>query len=185
MKAFDAGRHPWFVAQIVSREERDVIADMERICRVNGIEIRTYAPYGRREVKNHRTHRYQVREFAVFPGYVFVSLSGGRLDVIRDCIVRYLGGDGPLAILPAEIQEIYNAEVNGDFDDMRQSKKDRLQKLEEKFPVGAELRVVDGCFIGLSAVVKQVTGLGRIAALVELFGRKTPVEFERKQLQAS
>lgn len=183
MKTFDAGRHLWFVAQILSGSEHDAIAEMTRVCRGSGVEIRTYMPRGRREVKNHRTHRYQVREFAVFPGYVFVSVSGGRLDLIRDCIVRYLGGDGPLAIHPAEIQEIYTAEVNGEFDDMRQSKKERLKKLEARFPAGSELRIVDGCFIGLRAVVKEVTERGRVAALVNLFGRETPVEFEKKQLE--
>jgi transcription antitermination factor NusG len=49
--------------------------------------------------------------------------------------------------------------------------------------VVAELRVVDGCFIGLSAVVKEVTGHGRTVALVELFARPTPVKLEKKQLQ--
>nr|WP_250809324.1 transcription termination/antitermination NusG family protein [Neorhizobium tomejilense] len=185
MKIFDAGREFWFVAQVLPGEERAAVAEMARICDREGIYLRTYVPHGRREVKNHRTHRYHVREHPALPGYAFVSINRDKMHVIRDHVVRYLGGERPIAIHPDEIQAVFTDEINGEFDQLGQSKKQRIAKLEEKFPVGSELRVVDGCFIGLSAVVKEVTGHGRISALVELFGRMTPVEFEKKQLQVS
>ncbi len=185
MKTFDAGRELWFVAQVIAGDEQDAIAEMERVCSRADVAIRTYTPRGRREVKSHRTHQYRITEFAVLPGYVFVSISRGKMHLIRDCIVRYLGGDGPLAIHPDEIQAVYNDEINGEFDVLRESKRKRLKKLQEAYPTGAELRVVDGCFIGLNAVVREVTESGRISALVSLFGRMTPVEFEKKQLQVT
>jgi hypothetical protein len=63
VKIFDAGRE--FVAQVMPGEERAAVAEMARICDREGIYLRTYVPRGRREVKNHRTHRYHVRSTRV------------------------------------------------------------------------------------------------------------------------
>jgi hypothetical protein len=68
---------------------------MARICDREGIYLRTYVPHGRREVKNHRTHRYHVREYPALPGYAFVPINRDKMHVIRDHVVRYWAGSGP------------------------------------------------------------------------------------------
>lgn len=185
MKIFDAGREFWFVAQVMPGGEREAVFEMQRHCDRSDVYFRSYVPYGRWEVKNHRTHKIHTRECPALPGYAFVSISREKMHVIRDFVVRYLGGEKPLAIHPDEIQAVYTDQVNGEFDRVGQSKKQRIAKLEEAFPTGGEFRVVDGSFIGLSAIIKEVTERGTISALVELFGRMTPVEFERRQLEES
>lgn len=185
MKIFDAGSEFWFVAQVMPGDELVAAFEMERICGRNDVYFRSYVPYGRWEVKNHRTHKIRSREYPALPGYAFVSISRDKMHLIRDHVVRYLGGEKPLAIHPDEIQAIYTDQINGEFDRLEHSKQQRIAKLEEVFPTGGEFRVTDGCFIGLSAVIKEVTERGTISALLDLFGRMTPVEFERKQLEAS
>jgi transcription antitermination factor NusG len=53
-----------------------------------------------------------------------------------------------------------------------------------QFPKGEGILVSDSMnpFARFGGVVHEVTKSGRVLALIELFGRMTPVEFEPRQL---
>ncbi|WP_157929492.1 hypothetical protein [Phyllobacterium zundukense] len=53
-----------------------------------------------------------------------------------------------------------------------------------RYPAGSSVFVTDWVspFATFGGIVEEITKAGRVVALMELFGRMTPVEFEPKQL---
>jgi hypothetical protein len=62
-----------------------------------------------------------------------VPINRDKMHVIRDHVVLYLGGERPIAIHPDEIQAVYTYEINGEFDQLGQTKKQRIAVLQESF----------------------------------------------------
>ena len=86
---------------------------------------------------------------------------------------------------------IYLAEVDMQFDDTRAARihrneeaKSKKAATEMRFPKGESIWVIDpgNPFVSFGGTVEQVTKAGRIKALVDIFGRLTPVEFDAGQL---
>jgi transcriptional antiterminator NusG len=77
------------------------------------------------------------------------------------------------------------------FDDTRAARlhrkeeaKSRKAKTESEFPPGRSIFVTErgNPFATFGGVVDEVTNAGRVIALIDIFGRMTPVEFEPRQL---
>jgi transcriptional antiterminator NusG len=77
------------------------------------------------------------------------------------------------------------------FDDTRAARvrrkeeaRSRKAKTESEFSPGRSIFVTErgNPFATLGGVVDAVTNAGRVIALIDIFGRMTPVEFEPKQL---
>lgn len=159
-----------------------------------GYEV--YYPRRRVEVKNRRTHTYTTRESPLMPRYLFVGLpqTDRNFFKVRSCdgVECILGVDGrPARISADHVEAIYLAEVDMRFDDTRAARIHRRQEAKSKkvttemqFPKGESILVTDTInpFAMFGGVVQEVTKSGRVIALVELFGRMTPIEFEARQL---
>ncbi|UXN67050.1 hypothetical protein N8E89_21205 (plasmid) [Phyllobacterium sp. A18/5-2] len=93
----------------------------------------------------------------------------------------------PVRISTDHVEAIYLTEIDMQFDDTRAARihlkveaKSRKATTEMQFPKGEGILVSDSMnpFAKFGGVVQEVTKSGRVVALIELFGRLTPVEFE-------
>jgi transcriptional antiterminator NusG len=130
------------------------------------------------------------------PRYLFVGLphADRNLSKVRccdsvECIIDV--GGRPIRISGDQVEAIYLAEVDMQFDDTRAARIHRKEEAKSKkattemrFPKGEAIWVTDSRnpFATLGGTVQQVTQAGRIKALIEIFGRMTAVELDPAQL---
>ncbi|MDR6632364.1 transcription antitermination factor NusG [Phyllobacterium sp. 1468] len=190
MKAgIDEHKH-WYVVRTAVKGEEKAVENIRKL------SYDFYLPRRRVEVKNHKTHTYSLRENPLMPRYLFVGFKPQSPDFYRvnncDGVESILSVDGrPVRISAASIETIFLAEVDLAFDDTRAA---RLHRNEEcrttketnkrRFPAGMDIFVADETnpFANFDGVVDEVTRAGRIIALIELFGRMTPVQFDARQI---
>ena len=178
----------WYVVRTNIKCERKAAHSLRRA----GIDC--YLPTMREERKNKRTHTYRTSEKALMPRYLF---AGTTLDpyFIRLCegVEGVLGTFGhrgaPISVSPEAVEQILIAEIDLQFDETRAARIHRQEEAKTKkattelrfFP-GAEIEITDGVWKGFSGLVEQVTTRGNVQALVDVFGRLTPVEVPVDQI---
>lgn len=187
--AIDRDKH-WYVVRTNVKAELKASENIRKA----GYDI--YYPRRRVEAKNHKTHTYVLREKSLMPRYVFVAFqpwdenfySVDRCDGV-ECILSV--GGCPVRVSANSIETIFLAEIDMAFDDTRAA---RIHRKEEaatvkentarRFPKGTSIVVADenNPFAALNGIVEDITKAGRIIALIELFGRMTPIEFMDRQL---
>ena len=190
MKAgIDKDKH-WYVVRTTVRSEEKAFENIRKA----GYDV--YFPRRRVEVQHRRTKTYVVKEQPLMPRYLFVGQPNINPDFYRlrncDGVEGILGVDGrPIRVSLKSVEDIYIAEIDMDFDDTRAARihrKEELASVKEntarRFQVGKGIFVTDAGspFVSLVGTVDEVTKAGRIIALVNLFGRMTPVEFQPMQL---
>ncbi|MGN8022175.1 transcription termination/antitermination protein NusG [Phyllobacterium sp. 22229] len=190
MLAFiDKDKH-WYVVRTNVKAEAKAAENIRKV----GYE--TYLPRRRVEVKNHKTHTYSLRESPLMPRYLFVSFQRMDANFYRVCScdgvesILCVGGR-PIRVSANSVETIFLAETDMTFDDTRAA---RIHRKEEaasakenaarKFPVGRDILVMGpgNPFASFEGVVDEVTKAGKIIALIELFGRLTPVTFDPSEL---
>jgi transcription antitermination factor NusG len=162
----DYGPFAWYVLQTIMHGEDDVCEGLAVI----GFE--SYVPMMRKEITNPRSHKTTTREFRLFNRYVFAFLPANtrawRTVEAIDGYDAVLGdGAGPVAVPEADIARFKHAEAARQFDVTK----------AQRFPVGSRIRVVAGAFGGFAGLVESLPGRGVVKAMVEIFGRYTPVQF--------
>ncbi|MCO4316324.1 hypothetical protein M8997_003940 [Phyllobacterium sp. 21LDTY02-6] len=193
MKAgIDKDKH-WYVVRTTVKGEVKAFESIRKA----GYDV--YFPRRRVEVQHRRTKTYVVKEQPLMPRYLFVGQPRVNPDFYRlrncDCVEGVLGVDGrPIRVSEKSVEEIYIAEIEMDFDDTRAARIHRKEELASakenaarQFPSGQSVFVVDPAnpFSKHAGVVQEVTRAGKVRALIQLFGRMTPVEFEAKQLSSA
>ncbi|MEK1866655.1 MAG: transcription termination/antitermination NusG family protein [Ensifer adhaerens] len=187
--AIDKDKH-WFVVRTNVRCEEKASTNIRKA----GYDV--YYPRRRVEVKNKRTHTYTTLENPLMPRYLFVGLlqSDRNFFKVRGCdgVDCILAVDGrPARISADHVEAIYLAEVDLQFDDTRAARIHRKEearskkaKTESEFSPGRSIFVTErgSPFATFGGVVDAVTNAGRVIALIDIFGRMTPVEFEPRQL---
>lgn len=137
----------------------------------------------RRGKKREVTHRF-------FANYLFAGLARdarGHLPYrdILGCehVLDILGRDehGPVSF-PTGLLQTLADRLSGQSED--RTEKGRRKAEAAKFELGAFHKVIGGPFSSFMAEVVEVLDSGRVRADVEMFGRKTPVEFEPGDLAA-
>lgn len=193
----------WYIAKIrpgagraakdridLPHERRDETI-VERSLRDEGFDC--YFPRMRKEIVHHRTNKIIVRRFPLFAGYIFVNgLSRNGVSVL-DCdgVSYVLGNDGRPFPVPSMIVERFrSAEGDLQFDDTTEAKihrgeieKSKRGQLQVQFGKGRRVNVVGGPFSSFAAKVEGITSRDTIKAVVEIFGRLTPVEFDASDLE--
>ena len=130
--------------------------------------LETYAP--RIKVRN--------RKAFLFPTYIFTRIER-RWYPVRwtPHVVRILmAGEEPARLDERIIEAIRKREVNGMV---------RLPKAESKFRQGQPVRIIRGSFEGQLAICEGMSGHERIKVLLDLLGRKVPVEIPAADLQVA
>lgn len=170
----------WYVMRTAVRAER--LAKL----RIRALGYEVFLPLFTEEVQRKHGLTKQVRvvdvERPLMPGYLFAAVPNGAhhdpRHIVRsvDEVTGVLGFDGqPITVPPRTLQRISDILTGHD----EESQPIEIPPLQE----GDQMRVIDGPFAQFQAVVEEVINSGRVKALVNIFGRLTPVEFDLAQLQ--
>ena len=129
----------------------------------------------------------------VLPGYVLVrmDLTDESWGVVRHTpsVTGFVGNSHqPVPLSLAEVESMLAPAVEAevataaDAPDQQQAKASKVEFTD--FSVGDSVMVVDGPFATLHATITEINiDAQRVKALVEIFGRETPVELSFTQIQ--
>lgn len=151
-----------------------------------GRHIEAYGPTVHRKVVKRGRKFDEARP--MFPGYIFARLTPRtddfhvprRVAGIRDYLRLSLDGRStpePYP-LPNGLVELIGAREAAEFE------KFQARKGIHKFDVGQAVQVDAGPFASFVGQVSALDERGRVQALLDIFGRKTPVWFDSLQLEA-
>jgi transcription antitermination factor NusG len=187
-------RKLWYVVRTNIKCEKRALAALAAA----GYEA--YLPLMRRDVVHHRTKKVVTKEFVLFNRYLFVAQPASGADWFRlrrcDGVEAVLGSGGRYFPVDARsVEKFRRAEAELEFDETRAAKLRRKEigrtmkaTAEMKFPAGTDIRVKKGVahahpFGGFFGKVESVRGRGVVTAMIELFGRLTPVEFQADEIE--
>jgi transcriptional antiterminator NusG len=190
--AIDTDKH-WYVVRTTVKGEEKAFANIWKA----GFD--TYYPRRKVEVQHRRTKTYVVKEQPLMPRYLFVGFPPKHKNFYRvDCldgVECILGVDGrPERVSEKDVEKIYLAEIDMKFDSTREARVHRKEEAKTekettamRYPAGISVFVTDRVspFATFGGIVEEVTKSGSVIALIELFGRMTPVEFEPRQLSTA
>lgn len=190
MKAHLSGDKNWYVVRTNIKCEEKAARNL----RLAGYEH--YLPVMRYEVKHQRTNTRIVKEKPLMLRYLFVAQPKGNADwyTLRRCegVECVLGVEGqPIPVPFASVEQIFLAETDMVFDDTKEARIHRREEARTKkatteltYTPGTPVNVVDSgnVFATFRGTVEEVTKAGKVKALMDLFGRLTPVEFDPEQL---
>jgi transcriptional antiterminator NusG len=185
----------WFVVHTYSGMENRVKANLEnRITSLNMEDFIYEVIVPQEEVPEIKNGQRRLVRRTVLPGYVLVrmDLTDESWSTVRHTpsVTGFVGHSHqpvPLTfdevekMLAPAIEEKATATVGGGAPDEPKAKK----KVEvADFAVGDSVMVVDGPFATLHATITEMNvDAQRVRALVEIFGRETPVELSFNQIQ--
>ena len=175
-------RHKWYIVHAYSNFEKKVKQHLEDQARQQGLsdyfsEILVPAE----EVVEIRRGRKINAERKFMPGYVLVKmeLTDEAYHLVKNTpkVTGFLGAQGGTKPLPVSEREIQN--IIGTSEEGVERPKPRIH-----FDIGETVKVVDGPFATLHATITEINAESqRVKALVEIFGRETPVELSFSQIQ--
>lgn len=175
------GARGWFVVQSTPRGEEDAVESLRAI----GCD--TFLPVMMKEVIHRRSRKVRIVTLILFNRYLFaelpLALDAWRTIAACKGVQQVLGAGGPAPIPAEAVQRFRAAQAAKLFDETNEARRRRGELLSKReatarlFPPGSMIRATSGPFGGFSGLVTNVTGRGAIEAMIEIFGRATPVEF--------
>ena len=125
-----------------------------------------------------RTRRRLVTR-PLFPGYLFVGFHHGneRWDLVRDVsgVRDFLRVKGR----PASIPQLAIDAINIKVGELALPPKQR-----SAYRKGQEVRVMEGPFAAFLGPIERLSGKGRVAVALNVFGRIVPVDLHETQIEA-
>ena len=191
----------WYVVHTYSGMEKRVKANLEnRITSLNAEDYIFQVEVPTEEVAEIKNGQRKLVKRTVLPGYVLVrmDLTDESWGVVRHTpsVTGFVGNAHqpvPLSLdevekmlAPAIEAEVAAAAVpEGAAPTSATQQKAKTPKVEfADFGVGDSVMVVDGPFATLHATITEINvDAQRVKALVEIFGRETPVELSFSQIQ--
>ncbi|MDQ3157112.1 MAG: transcription termination/antitermination protein NusG, partial [Actinomycetota bacterium] len=183
----------WYVVHTYSGMENRVKTNLEnRIVSLNAEDFIFEIVVPTEEVAEIKNGQRKLVKRTVLPGYVLVrmDLTDESWGVVRHTpsVTGFVGNSHqPVPLTLAEVESMLapavEAEVAAATDAPEQ--KAKAPKVEfADFGVGDSVMVVDGPFATLHATITEINiDAARVKALVEIFGRETPVELSFSQIQ--
>lgn len=115
----------------------------------------------------------------LFPGYLFVAFHFGneRWDLVRDVsgVRGFLTTNGRPASIPQGAIDVIDAKV---------SELALPPKLRSTYRKGQTVRVMEGPFSAFLGPIERLNGKGRVAVMLDVFGRKVPVDLHESEIAA-
>jgi len=181
----------WYVVHTYSGMENRVLQNLEN--RVSSLNMEDYIyeiVVPTEEVTEIRNgQRKQVRR-TVLPGYVLVrmDLTDESWSTVRHTpsVTGFVGhSNSPVALSLEEVEKMLAPAVVAAATASSEGPARRKKKIEvADFAVGDSVMVVDGPFAGVHATITEINvNNQRLKALVEILGRKTPVDLTFPQIQ--
>ncbi len=189
----------WYVVHTYSGMEKRVKANLEnRITSLNAEDYIFEVVVPTEEVAEIKNGQRKLVKRTVLPGYVLVrmDLTDESWGVVRHTpsVTGFVGNSHqpvPLSLdevekmlAPAVEAEVAatSAEAAGTSEGGHTAKTPKVEFAD--FSVGDSVMVVDGPFATLHATITEINvDAQRVKALVEIFGRETPVELSFTQIQ--
>ena len=184
----------WYVVHTYSGMEKRVKSNLEnRVTSLNAEDFIFEVVVPTEEVAEIKNGQRKLVKRTVLPGYVLVrmDLTDESWGVVRHTpsVTGFVGNSHqPVPLSLAEVESMLAPAVEAevataaDAPDQQQSKAAKVEFTD--FVVGDSVMVVDGPFATLHATITEINiDAQRVKALVEIFGRETPVELSFTQIQ--
>jgi transcriptional antiterminator NusG len=178
----------WYVVHTYSGMENRVKTNLENRIQSLNMEDFIYEVHVPQEdvaeIKNGQ--RRMVRR-TVLPGYVLVrmDLTDESWSAVRHTpsVTGFVGhSHQPVPLSMAEVESMLAPQVVAEVSAPQRQKQKKVEVSD--FSSGDSVMVVDGPFATLHATITETnTDAQRVKALVEIFGRETPVELSFTQIQ--
>ena len=139
--------------------------------------MRAPRSYTREDIVEIKSGKRVERKKKMFPGYVFVEmmLNENSWHVIKQTpgVAKFIGNKTrPIPVTDREMQRV-----------LKQLGV-REEKIDVYFEKGEAMRIISGPFRGYTGSVEEINPQkGKIKALVNIFGRDTPVEIDFEQAE--
>ena len=164
----------WYVLKIQSNREKTIKRSLERRIRREGFE----EYFGEiiiptEKITEVKGGKKKVSEQKLFPGYLMIQmiLNDDTWFLVRETsgVGDFTGAAGkPIPMEEHEISRMLGRE---------EQKEEEQPRIAISLTVGDTVKINEGAFEGFEGSVESVDETsGRIAVLVEIFGRTTPVE---------
>ena len=176
----------WYVVHTYSGMEKRVKANLEnRITSLNAEDYIFEIVVPTEEVAEIKNGQRKLVKRTVLPGYVLV-----RMDLTDESWGVVRNSHQPVPLSLAEVEQMLAPAVEAEVaqqaaDAPEQQQTASSPKVEfADFATGDSVMVVDGPFATLHATITEINlDAQRVKALVEIFGRETPVELSFTQIQ--
>jgi transcription termination/antitermination protein NusG len=186
------GKHgDWYVVHTYSGMENRVLQNLEN--RVSSLNMEDYIYeiiVPTEEVTEIRNGQRKLIKRTVLPGYVLVrmDLTDESWSTVRHTpsVTGFVGhSNQPVPLSLDEVEKMLAPAVVAAANAASDNPSKRKKKVEvADFTVGDSVMVVDGPFATLHATITEINiDAQRVKALVEIFGRETPVELSFNQIQ--
>lgn len=171
----------WYIVQTYSGKENSVKENILRRIETMEMENLIFQVMIPEELKTEKKADGSTKEKMVkmYPGYVFIEMivTDDSWFVIRNTpgVTGFLGSSGggtkPIPLLPDEINPI-----------LKQCGLLSVQKLNAK--PGQKVKLAAGPFAGQIGVIDNIDNeKGQVRVLVDMFGRKTPIELDFAEIE--
>ena len=168
----------WLAVRVASSCEAKVAEAL------TGLGYRSYCPLGAKfkfwSKGARRGPQKYVAQFPVFSRYIFVGLRAGQvLSAAADRNIEAVLGNsvGPLYVPAIAIRMMNDLELAHHWDETRSWRE------KSPFQPGSEALITAGPFAGVRATVDRLESESKIAVLVSLFCRLTPLELSPCQIE--
>jgi len=168
----------WYVIQTLTGNEDLVKASIERNVKQAGMEDRVFnILVPEEDIVEIKEGKRVERKKKMFPGYVFVEmvLDEASWHAVKQTpgVARFIGNKvRPIPVTEREMQRV-----------LKQLGV-REERIEVSFEKGEAIRIISGPFRGYTGSVEEVNyQRSKIKALVNIFGRDTPVEIDFEQAE--
>ena len=168
----------WYVLQTLTGNEDLVKSSIERSVKQQGLEDKVFnVLVPEEDIVEIKDGKRVERKKKMFPGYVFVEM---RLDesswhAMKQTpgVARFIGDKTrPIPVTDREMQRV-----------LKQLGV-REEQIEISFEKGEAVRIISGPFRGYTGSVEEINSQrNKIKALVNIFGRDTPVEIDFEQAE--
>ena len=173
----DYGR-AWYVIHTYSGYEENVARNLRQRIKSMKMEEKIFDVIIPKEkkIKLKNGKRYSVEE-RIFPGYVLVEMivTDDSWYVVRNTpnVTGFIGVD--TTPTPVDKDEIMG---------VKKKMGEEVTKYKIDIEIGEMIKIIDGPFKNFEGKVQEVdNNKGRIKALVDIFGRETPVELDFLQVK--
>ncbi|MEH3032761.1 MAG: transcription termination/antitermination protein NusG [Aeromicrobium erythreum] len=185
----------WYVVHTYSGMEKRVKANLEnRITSLNAEDYIFEVVVPTEEVAEIKNGQRKLVKRTVLPGYVLVrmDLTDESWGVVRHTpsVTGFVGNaHQPVPLSLDEVEQMLaptiEAEAAQAVADAPEAAQAKAPKVEvSDFSTGDSVMVVDGPFATMHATITEINlDAERVKALVEIFGRETPVELSFSQIE--
>lgn len=172
----------WYILKVQSNREDSIRDGLIRRVKIAGLEDyfgEIIVPT--EKVTEFKGGKKRVTKRKLYPGYIVVNMeiNEDTWFLVRETpgIGDFTGAAGtPTAMLPHEVQRILAK---------KEEKQDEVPKLKIGFRVGDRVKINEGTFENFEGEVHTIDeASGRVAVMINIFGRSTPVELEYWQIES-